>query len=56
MHVVNQGLSKAFDTITHNILLEKISAHGVDRCTVGWVQNWMDGRAQRAVVNEMTSG
>lgn len=55
MHVVYLGLSKAFDTIPHNILLGKLAAHGVDGCIVCWVQNRMEGRAQRVVVNGMTS-
>ncbi|KAJ7423551.1 rna-directed dna polymerase from mobile element jockey-like [Pitangus sulphuratus] len=30
--------SKAFDTVSHSILLEKLAAHGLDRCTVHWVK------------------
>jgi len=41
--------SKAFDTVPHSILLEKLAAHGLD----GW--NWLDGRAQRVVVNGVKS-
>ena len=26
-------------------------AHGLDRCTLHWLKNWLDGRAQRVVVN-----
>lgn len=36
------GVSKGFDTVW--ILLEKLSAHGLDRCTVFWVENWLDGQ------------
>lgn len=46
MHVVYLGLSKAFYTIPHSILLEKMSAQDMDGCAVGWVQNWMDGQAR----------
>ncbi|KAK4806451.1 hypothetical protein QYF61_021343 [Mycteria americana] len=38
------------------ILLEKLAAHGLDRCTLHWVKNWLDGRAQRVVVNGVYSG
>ncbi|KAK4824299.1 LOW QUALITY PROTEIN: hypothetical protein QYF61_013044 [Mycteria americana] len=50
--VVCLDFSKAFDTICHSILLEKLAAHGFDGHTLPWVKNWLDGRAQRVVVNE----
>ncbi|RMC19060.1 hypothetical protein DUI87_03664 [Hirundo rustica rustica] len=49
------GLSKAFDTVSHSTLLEKLAARGLDRSTLGWVRNWLDGRAQRVVVNGAAS-
>ncbi|GAB0189850.1 hypothetical protein GRJ2_001450300 [Grus japonensis] len=48
-------ISKAFDTISHSILLEKWVAHGLERHTLCWVKNWLDGRAQRVVVNGVKS-
>ncbi|KAK4823108.1 hypothetical protein QYF61_025846 [Mycteria americana] len=39
------------DTVSHSILLEKLTAHGLDRRTLRWVKNWLDGQAQRVVVN-----
>ncbi|KAK4824547.1 hypothetical protein QYF61_016151 [Mycteria americana] len=53
--VVYLDFSKAFDTVSHSILLEKLAAHGLDRCTLHWVKNWLDGRAQRVVVNGVYS-
>ncbi|KAK4830721.1 hypothetical protein QYF61_013171 [Mycteria americana] len=53
--VVYLDFSKAFDTISHSILLEKLAAHGLDGCTLHWVKNWLDGRAQRVVVNGVYS-
>ncbi|KAK4820317.1 hypothetical protein QYF61_023550 [Mycteria americana] len=47
--------SKAFDTVSHSILLEKLAAHGLDGCTLCWVKNWLDGRAQRVVGNGVYS-
>ncbi|KAK4823310.1 hypothetical protein QYF61_000523 [Mycteria americana] len=49
--VVYLDFSKAFDTISHSILLEKLAAHGLDGHTLCVVKNWLDGRAQRVVVN-----
>ncbi|KAK4830709.1 hypothetical protein QYF61_012969 [Mycteria americana] len=59
-HLVDEGktadvvcldFSKVFDIVSHSILLEKLAAHGLDGCMLRWVKNWLDGRAQRAVVN-----
>ena len=55
VNVVYLHLSKAFDTVSHDILLEKLAAHGLDRCTLGQVRNWLDGLAQRVVVNGVKS-
>ncbi|KAK4806563.1 hypothetical protein QYF61_020464 [Mycteria americana] len=53
--VVYLDFSKAFDKVSHSILLEKLAAHGLDGCTLRWVKNWLDGRAQRVVVNGVYS-
>ena len=45
--VVYLDFSKAFDTVPHNILVEKLAAHGLDGCML----HWLDVRAQRVVVN-----
>ena len=46
--VVYMDFSKAFDTVPHSILLEKLAAHG-------WIKNWLNGQAQRVVVNGVKS-
>ncbi|GAB0180823.1 mitochondrial enolase superfamily member 1 [Grus japonensis] len=51
VHVVYLDFSKAFDTISPSILLEKLAAHGLDRQTLHWLKAWLDGQAQRVVVN-----
>ncbi|PKU44800.1 hypothetical protein llap_4907 [Limosa lapponica baueri] len=47
--------SKAFDIVSHSILLEKLAAHGLDGNTLRWVKNWLEGQAQRVVVNGVKS-
>ncbi|GAB0208768.1 hypothetical protein GRJ2_003342500 [Grus japonensis] len=54
--VVFLDFSKAFDTVPHSILLDKLSNCGMSGFTVRWVKNWLKGRAQRVVVNGATSG
>jgi len=49
--VVYVDFSKAFDTVPHSILLQKVDAHGLGGCTLQWTKNWLNGRAQRGVVN-----
>ncbi|KAK4806699.1 LOW QUALITY PROTEIN: hypothetical protein QYF61_027700 [Mycteria americana] len=45
--VVYLDFGKAFDT--------KLAAHGLDGCTLLWVKNWLDGWAQRVVLNGVKS-
>lgn len=45
----------SLDTISHDILLEELAAHDVDRCTLQWAMNWLDRCAQRVVVNPAAS-
>ncbi|PKU31071.1 rna-directed dna polymerase from mobile element jockey-like [Limosa lapponica baueri] len=51
VEVVYLDFSKALDTVSHSILLEKLAAHGLDESTLRWVKNCLEGQAQRVVVN-----
>lgn len=35
--------SKVFDIVSCDILMEKLAAHILDRCTLDWIKNWLDG-------------
>lgn len=41
---------KPLDTVTHSILLGKLAVRGLDGCSLHWVKNWQDSRAQRVVL------
>ncbi|KAJ7422905.1 rna-directed dna polymerase from mobile element jockey-like [Willisornis vidua] len=42
--VVCLDFSKAFDTVSHNMLLEKLAAHSLDmEGTLCWVRSWLEG-------------
>lgn len=47
--------SKAFNTVSSAIHLENGTGYGLDRCTLCWVKNCLDGLAQRMVVSGATS-
>jgi len=53
--VVYLGFRKAFDTVPHSTLLEKLAAHSLDGSVLHWVKKWLDGQAQRVVVNGVKS-
>ena len=53
--VVCLDFSKAFDTVSHSILLQKLADRVLDRYILRWVRNWLEGRAQRVVVNGVKS-
>jgi len=46
--VVYMDFSKAFHTVPHSMLLEKLAVCG---CTLCWIKNWLNAPAQRVVVN-----
>ncbi|RMC10501.1 hypothetical protein DUI87_13306 [Hirundo rustica rustica] len=47
--------NQAFGTVSHGILPEKRSAHGLQRCSLRWDRNSLDVQAQRVLVNGATS-
>lgn len=44
-------LSKAFDTINHRLLIEKLHSYGISGTELKWFSNYLSQRKQRAVLN-----
>ena len=45
-HGKNQSLSKAFDTVNQNILLEKLKAYGIQSENLKWFRSYLSNRKQ----------
>lgn len=48
-------LSKAFDTVNHNILLAKLASLGFDKISLNWFKSYLHGRTQCVNVSGITS-
>ena len=48
-------LSKAFDTVDHNLLLHKLKSVGLSEDTVNWFQSYLANRKQRTSVGDTLS-
>ena len=55
MVVAYRDLSKAFDTVSHSILIGKLRQCGLDEWAASWAESWLSGRAQRAVTSSTES-
>ncbi|PKU49301.1 rna-directed dna polymerase from mobile element jockey-like [Limosa lapponica baueri] len=49
--VIYLDFSKAFDTVSHNILIRKLRKCGLDGGAVRCIESWLCDRTQRAVIN-----
>ena len=48
--------SKAFDTVNHRLLLEKLSILGFQKNSLDWIQSYLSGRKQRVKTDNDLSG
>jgi len=49
------NFSKAFYTVSHNVLPGKLRKCGLDEWLVKWIENWVNGIAQRVVIRDAES-
>ena len=45
--VVYLDLSKALDTVFHNIFIDKVMKYGLKKWAMKWTENWLNCQAQR---------
>ncbi|CAM5162977.1 unnamed protein product [Natator depressus] len=55
MDLLFLDFSKAFDTVSHSILVSKLKKYGLDEWTIRWIESWLDCRTQRVVINGFMS-
>ncbi|CAM5164334.1 unnamed protein product [Eretmochelys imbricata] len=49
--VVYLDFSKTFDTVLHDLLINKLRKYNLDGATIRWVHNWLENCSQRVVIN-----
>ena len=54
--VVYTDFSKAFDSVPHNRLLNKLHAYGIRGNIYLWIKNFLTDRSQRVTIGQETSG
>ena len=48
-------LKKAFDTIDHQIMLQKLRNYGIDQMSLTWFESYLTNRTQKCRVNDQLS-
>lgn len=51
VNVVFLSFIKAFDSVFHEILIEKLLKYGLDEQVVKWIENWLNGQSQSTVIS-----
>ena len=46
---------KAFDKVPHQRLILKLKSHGMGNSKINWIEQWLNDRRQRLVVDEEVS-
>ena len=48
--LVLADFQKAFDLVSHDILIEKLRIYGLDECSLGLIRSFLHNRRQRTVI------
>ena len=48
-------LKKAFDTVNHQILIDKLNFYGIRGIPLAWLTSYLDNRQQYVIVNDYVS-
>ena len=51
LDVIYLDFQKAFDKVPHDKLMQKVKALGISGNIGRWIENWLDNREQRVVIN-----
>lgn len=49
--VTYPSFSEGFDTVSHNLLIDKSTNYGLEKWRVGWVENWLNNQAQSVLMS-----
>lgn len=55
LDIVYFCFTKTFDTLSHNILIDKLMKHGLDKWAVKGTENWLNCWAQRFAISSVKS-
>ena len=55
INVIYLELCRAFDMVTHHILISKLERCGLEGWATTQIWNWLEGRSQRVVINAAIS-
>ena len=50
-NVVYLDFSKVIDSVSHNIIIRKLTKFRLNKWTVRWIESWVNDWAQRAVIS-----
>lgn len=55
VNIIYLVFCKAFDTVSHKVLIEELLLYRLDEQTVRWLENWLNCLAHRVVISGMKS-
>ena len=54
-YIIYLDFKKAFDTVSHDLLLNKLKKVGLDRDSISWFKSYLKNRKQSTIINNDTS-